>query len=234
MVLIINDVLQICFIHIPKTGGMYIKNSLLTNYNFKEIDIIEYKTINEIEKIIKRCNNFIEKGYSHYLYKEIMDYKYFCFVRNPYERFISGIIYMNIAKDGFNNINEVINNMENYKNCLVNSPSRDVELYAHLFVLQCHFIKNIPNITILKYENLNNSFSGFLLKNGIKEITHDKTYINKSIYKKNFWEYYDINLLNFINNYFDEDFKNFGYEKYNNILDFYYNMNKKYKPYKNY
>ena len=78
-------------------------------------------------------------------------------------------------------------------------------------------------------------FCDFLLKNGIKEISHEKTPINNSTYEeKHFWEYYDTFVLNFVNSFFDEDFKNFGFEKYDNVLDFYYQMNKKFNPYKEY
>ena len=140
---------------------------------------------------------------------------------------------MDITKDGFSNIGQVIINMENYKNCLVNSPRRDLETYVHLFLTQSSCIKDIPNITILKFENLNDNLSDFLLKNGIKEILHQETPLNVSSYcSKNCWEYYDTFVLNFVNDYFDEDFKNFGFEKYNNVLDLYYHMKQKYKPYK--
>jgi hypothetical protein len=244
MALKINHDLKLVFLHIPKTGGMFITLSLLKNYNFEEYDIYENnsnqivnnKDINNKNiNGIKRCTSLIENGYRYLLHEEIMNYKYFCFVRNPYERFISGILYSDIKKDGFSNLYEVIMNMENYKNCMVNTRLNDLEAYLHIFLTQSHFIKNIPNVTILKFENLNNNFCDFLLKNGIKEISHEKTPINISTYEeKHFWEYYDTFVLNFVNNFFDEDFKNFGFEKYDNVLDFYYQMNKKLNPYKEY
>jgi hypothetical protein len=229
MALKINDDLKLIFLHIPKTGGMFITLSLLKNYNFEEYDIFK----NDINNTIKRCVNLIETGYKFLLHDKIINYKYFCFVRNPYERFISGIIYMNVEKDGFSNLHEVIMNIDNYKNCIVNTRRSDLETFAHLFLTQTHFIKNIPNITVLRFENLNSNFCDFLLKNGIKEILHENLPINNSMYnKKNFWEYYDTFVLNFVNNFFDEDFKTLGYEKYDNVLDFYYHMNKKHNPYK--
>ena len=157
MSLKINDELKIIFIHIPKTAGMFITESLKKNYNFIEYNgIKDLKNENHIKKY--KCINLIENGYSFFKNLNLLNYKYFCVTRCPYERFISGILYCNINNDGFNNIKDVILNMENYKNGTVNNYYSDIETYVHLFISQYHFIKNIPNMTILNFENLNDNF----------------------------------------------------------------------------
>jgi hypothetical protein len=98
-----------------------------------------------------------------------------------------------------------------------------------VFVSQKQYIKNIPNLTILNFENLDKELSNYLKENDF-EIIHEKNKISKnSTFKeKNFWEYYDKFILDFVNEYFDEDFKNFNFPKYTSLIDFYYQMNKKY------
>jgi hypothetical protein len=231
----INHELELVFIHLPKNGGNFITDSLLRYYNFEMYESQEIlKNENNNIRIKKRADKLIESGYNFLLSTNLINYKFFCVVRNPYERFISAFEYLNLSKYEIFTLKDCILNMENFKKGLVNNLITDLNAYVHLFVRQTYFIKNIPNLTILHFENLNENFCDFLLKNGIKEIKHENIVLNKTNYKINFWEYYDSNTLTFVNNYFDEDFKKFGFKKYDNILDFYYNMKQKYKPYKLY
>jgi hypothetical protein len=116
-------------------------------------------------------------------------------------------------------------NKENLKN----ESYKEILTYSHVFVSQKQYIKNIPNLTILNFENLDKELSNYLKENDF-EIIHEKNKISKnSTFKeKNFWEYYDKFILDFVNEYFDEDFKNFNFPKYTSLIDFYYQMNKKY------
>ena len=233
MSLKINDELKIIFLHIPKTGGMFITFSLINYYNFKE-----HQKINDDNtelQVKKKCVKFIESGYTHLLTPQILNYKFFACVRNPYERFISGYLYVEANSYGFLNVNDTIRNLENFKNGLCYYMVCDLNIYIHLFITQTDFIKNYPNVTILQFDNLNSTFCDFLLKNGVTEIKHPNLIVNKVEYKNTkFWEYYDSYTLNFVNNYFDNDFKNFGFEKYHNVNDLYYHMIKKHNTYKIY
>jgi len=175
---------------------------------------------------------FIESGYSWLLNETLLNYKYFCIKRCPYDRFVSGFLYSS-NKNNIYTLKDCILSKEKFKNGKVENTVDDLSAYTHIFFTQCHFIQNIPNLTILCFDNLNNELCNFLLENGIKEILHENKPINASTTKsKKFWEYYDNFSLNFVNTYFDEDFKFFGYPKYTNISDFYYHMIIKHTPHK--
>ena len=235
MSLKINDDLRLIFIHIPKTGGIFIKDNILQKYNFRLYDkLLNTNFPSKIHKEKMIVDNFIEKDYSWLLNEKLMDYKYFCVRRCPYERFVSGFLYSS-NKHGINSLKDCILNKERYKNGKISNIFSDSGSYTHIFLTQYHFIKNIPNLTILNFDNLNNDLCKFLLDNGIKEIKHENK--PRNVTKKTnskFWEYYDSFSLNFVNEYFDEDFKFFGFTKYNNLSDFYYHMIIKHNPYKDY
>jgi hypothetical protein len=154
-----------------------------------------------------------------------LDYKFFCFKRCPYQRFISGILFCGI---NISNLKKFILDREKFKD----GNFFQVSQYAHIFVSQYQYIKNIPNLTILNFENINNDLCKYLISAGI-EIKHNENNIKKntSLKEKSFWEYYDKFVLDFVNEYFDEDFKNFNFPKYTSLIDFYYQMNKKYNSF---
>lgn len=231
---------EIGFIHIVKNGGLNTSSILLTFYNFERVEgmmplsvDVNYfaATSNERDKskIVSGINKIIENGYSILINSDIINYKYFCIVRCPYHRFISGLLYSKFF------INDI--DMNNLKNFIINKENlkksyKEVLVYSHVFVSQKQYIKNIPNLTFLNFENLDKELSNYLKEHDF-EIVHEKNNISKnSTFKdKNFWEYYDKFILDFVNEYFDEDFKNFNFPKYTTLIDFYYQMNKKFNSF---
>jgi hypothetical protein len=238
MSIYINKDKKLAFIHIVKNGGLYTSNNLLSFYNFERyeglipisVDIKYFlSTFNKSDqlKIINKTNKIILDGYFSIIDSDILNYKYFCVVRCPYQRFISGILYSKsyIFNIDMNNLKNFIINKENFKNGLYN----DLLTYSHVFVTQSQYIKNIPNLTILNFENIDKELCIYLKENGF-DIKHNENSVpkNSTFKDKNFWEYYDKFVFNFVNEYFDEDFKNFNFPKYTSLIDFYYQMNKKY------
>lgn len=237
MSLYINNEKKIIFIHIVKNGGIFTSGKLINFYNFTRyegmlpLSLNPYEFIrkyNELEQniIVNTMIKIIKNGYLSLINSDYLNYKYFCVIRCPYQRFISGILFCN-------NKNEcVINDLKNYilnRENLKNKHFTGYIDYSHIFVTQSQYLKNIPNLTLLNFENINKELCDFL-KNNNFEIKHneEKSYKNSSFKEKNFWEYYDKFIFDFVNEYFDEDFKNFNFPKYNSLIDFYYQMNKKY------
>jgi len=237
MSIYINNEKKICFIHIVKNGGIYTSGNLVKLYNFTRyegmaplsVDMKYYISnfnFRDATKIFNAVNKIINNGYSTFINSDILNYKYFCVTRCPYQRFISGLLY---SKKNYKI------NMDNLKNFIINKEKlikgnlNDLLAYSHIFVTQSHYIKNIPNLTILTFENLDKDFCNYLKENDFEILHNEKTIKKNSTFKeKNFWEYYDKFTFDFVNQYFDEDFKKFNFTKYNNLIDFYYQMNKKY------
>ena len=214
----INHNLKAIFIHIPKNGGSYISEILSKNYNFKNyylqrpdhkhfcggkdnsVDkhenkihgtLMYYKTSPYINKIM----NMDEHKWNNYFI--------FTFVRNPYDRIVSGWSYINKYNMTF----------KNYINVNLNATDYD---YWHVFMTQSrHIIGNNGKIRanfIGKLENLENDLKLVLNQLGFKNIIHKPFIKNKTHHKKSF-EYYDDDVLKKVNILINEDLENFDYHK---------------------
>jgi len=160
----------------------------------------------------------------------------FTFVRDPYSRFISS---WNFVLNGFKNKNAIIkndkldkessllDNLKNYndiKHFIDNKDNLTDIAYNHTFVTQYQHILNENDINnmdfIGKMENLEDDLQKVLNKIGINEIIHKKEKkVNKTDHEP-YKTYYNQEILDFVNTWFDEDFKNFNYTKYDTLNDF--------------
>jgi hypothetical protein len=229
----INHDKKAIFIHIPKTGGTYIRENLEKYYGFK-FHVIKrpdhnkfcnthlYNKSDKYKEFVANREHGILKyaKTSNYINRMInMDknkwdsYKIFCFVRNPYDRLISGWNYLNTK--------HLINvSFEDY--IYQKDIVSDFE-YIHTFMSQYNNMIDENNIFVIdllgKFENIENDFSKILLNIGFREdeIIHDK---NK---KNDFSHNSYINIINTqflldtINNICNEDFEKFHYKK---VIDF--------------
>ena len=214
----INHNLKAIFIHIPKNGGSYVAEILTKNYGFKNyylqrpdhkffcngkdnsVDkhenkihgtLMYYKTSPYINKIIGMNDN------------KWNNYFIFTFVRNPYDRIVSGWNYINKYNIAF----------KDYINVNWNASDYD---YWHVFMTQSrHIIGNNGKIRanfIGKLENLELDLKIVLNKLGIKNIIHQPFVKNKKNHKKSM-EYYDNDVFQKVNLLVIEDLENFGYNK---------------------
>ena len=211
----INHDKKAIYIHIPKTGGSFIRDSLKNYYGFKSyylkrpdhnqfcriydnsVDKHENKIFGTLlyyktSPYLNRIMNMDQEKWNNYFI--------FTFVRNPYDRLISGYSYCNKFNISFDNF---INNMIRF-NCWI---------YWHSFMPQIRHITNEKgenNINFIgKYENLYEDFNNVLQILNFK-IIHKNIVKNKSNHK-HYSNYYNKLNLKYINTILEQDLKDLDY-----------------------
>ena len=225
----INHDLKTVFIHIHKTGGTYISYMLQKYYGFKNYylrrpdhDIFcmnKKKTTkylnyeNRIHGVLNyfKTSSFINKKMNMTPQKWDTYYK-FCFIRNPYDRIISGWYHVNKLNIPFSNY------LNLYNRC------NDVE-FMHVFMPQVRNIINEKgkiNINFIgQFENLEEDFQKVLKNIGVKDIIHE---VSKKMNKREhnqFYTYFSKEALNKVNLILKEDFKYLNFKMFDNITDFF-------------
>ena len=219
----INHDKKAIFIHIPKTGGSYIAEILSKNYGFKSyyLQRLDHKIfcLGKDESVDKHENKIhgtlMYYKTSPYINKIMnMDdnkwntYFIFTFVRNPYDRIVSGWNYVNKYNIPFKKYINIGNNVNAYD-------------YWHVFMSQIrHIISNNGKIRadyIGKFEDLESNLRYVLNKLGFHRIIH-KLFLKNEKKHKNYKLYYeDTSIIQKVNIIVEEDLKNLDYEEIKNI-----------------
>ena len=141
-------------------------------------------------------------------------YRIFTFIRNPYDRIVSGWNYINkynIDFKKFIHFGEMTNSWD----------------YWHTFMSQTKHLIDVDNKIkihfIGRFENLEEDLITILYGIGIKRIYHNSSSSNKKNSKKhdNYIKYYENNnVVNKVNEYIKDDLKIFNYEKIEDIIQF--------------
>lgn len=237
MSLFINTNLEIVFISIPKCASEYME-IILSKYGFKNHSndaIVQHKS-NGLNNYIKYVS---DNGLSDFYDSFLTNYKFFTIVRNPYERFLSGFLYCcgkpfyikekellpefqeglrsthmsldNNKMINFVSLDEAIQNKNNLYNL-------NIYAYGHLFITQSHLLQDLPGTkTIIKFENINDELSNYFQQLNLSYTPEVVTNKTTRFYK--IFDYFSDYSINFINTYFENDFINFGYTKFNNLND---------------
>jgi hypothetical protein len=219
----INHNKKAIFIHIPKNGGSYIANILSKNYGFKNYYLQRPDHIQickDYDKSVKTHENkiigtLIYYRTSSYLNKIMnMDnhkwntYFIFTFIRNPYDRIISGWNYINKYNIQFDNFLNFGNHTNSWD-------------YWHVFMSQYKHIIDTNNKIranyIGKFENLEDDLVIILKKLGFNNINHNIS-VKNSKKHDNYKSYYKNNdILNKVNYYINDDLKYFNFTKIEDI-----------------
>ena len=223
----INHDLKAIFIHIPKTAGTYLADILHTHYGFKKYymtrpDHLQF--CGKMDGSVKSHENFIHGTLMYYktspycnakmgMTPEKWDQYYkFCFIRNPYDKIVSGWNYV-APKIPFAKFLQ----KPNQKSCWD---------YWHVFMSQTrHIIDEKGKIGV--------DFIGRFeyLEEDLQKILHHLQLIPKhpTEKKKNsrkhhpYPAYYNTNVLHLVNQLLKEDFQHLSsyYTKFDSIQQLY-------------
>lgn len=192
---------NLLFIHIPKTGGTSFEDYMLTKSSIALHSNIEENKLPEptLQKISLQ-HQFYNTLYK---YRDILEIdfndklKKIAFVRNPYDRIISDILWLKF-NDENESQEEIYDTIQHY---YFNRDDIDNHNKAQYLFVTDENGKLIPDITILKMENLTND----LRKIGFTDYegpTHTKSYM----------KYLNKESIEIINMVYKTDFELFGYE----------------------
>jgi len=205
-----NRIVNILLIHIPKTGGTsieyYFSKKFMVPLNSKSL----YMFLDQETK--KKNNILIDSSMQHMTYQTIMKYRTFfginfnnikmiAVVRNPYERIVSDLFFQKkITKTA--SMNEVTDAIKIY---LTGADSDNHRLPQYMYITDVNK-KLIPNIAILRTENLTNDMH----KLGYRDFCNHN---NKCKETLNYYSFLNDESIRLINDYYADDFRLFNYSK---------------------
>jgi hypothetical protein len=234
----INYEKKAIFIHIPKTGGSYIGPTLVKYYGFKSfLTIINNKRPDHDEicktnyfYTVKTGNKLYDNSFfnkvigileycksSEYLNNLMnMDkdkwnsYTKFCFIRNPYDRALSGWRHFNIVFNRNGDFYDYMNQNTSF--------TSNIE-YGHIFMSQITQIQdengNCGVDIIGKFETLETDFRYILNKIGFDTCIHIPKKENVSNTESSDKIILEKKTIQLLNSLFEDDLNAFHYKKIN-------------------
>jgi chondroitin 4-sulfotransferase 11 len=194
----LEDDNRIIFIHIPKTAGNGIIQSLYNQKATGHDKIIKYKKFNS-------------EKYDIY-------YK-FGFVRNPWDRFVSAFHYLKQGGISINDIEFAQKYLSNIKDFTDFVYKLEEQSFRRLILKWIHFTpqyeficdsdSNIAVNYLGKYETIDSDFE-YLKKQFGKDSVKLKEH-NKSKHNP-YWEYYDMEMVEIVREVYKKDIELFNYE----------------------
>ena len=229
----VNNNEKSMFIHVLKNGGTYVKNVLSKYYKFGGTISIDLKNSARIRSPISDRSMYVSSLLLIYTSDRYKDYNKFAFTRDPYTKFISGVNFIQKTSTTENPnrqipINEKFIGMT-INNFITDKDNLPINMYNHIFITQTNvlYFENALQVNSLyKFENLTEDIAT-LTKTFVNDDYGVVDYLNDPELKKNesvnetpFYLQYDEAIFNFVNEWFADDFTNFGYTKFNTFQDF--------------
>ena len=205
----VNHNLRIIFIHIPKTAGTSIEYALGMHGGLKTIGLERY--INQTSDY----NCLFGNGLQHLTASQIRkvlgkkifnDYFKFSVVRNPYDRIVSYIAWLdgkwqNRAQLSIEKFREYIRLSQNrYKNRVKILPRPQ---YPFIYIRNRRIVNGL-----LYYEDLEKEIACLQIKLNIT-LNLERRMESEHLDYRNYYDSYSIRI---IRNFYKKDFENFGYD----------------------
>ena len=207
-------VVNLLFIHIPKTGGSSVEQYLSKHYKLN----LNYRRLYKCLPIRYKMSPEYSISAQHFTYKMIMDFNHFkinlnnlsilTIVRNPYTRLVSDLFYNKL-------INVSFTKQQTYD--VIKIILNNNLLYDNHFIPQYKFVENndneiVPGLIILRTETLTHSMKNI----GYIDFDFDKNKNqDKNGNKINYFDYLNDDSIKLINEFYNKDFELFGYNKIN-------------------
>ena len=216
---------ELIYIHIPKTGGKSITQSLqrFTNRKivgesvgvedqaFKDLLIGNYNLNRNGPQALHHLTLEELVKYKYITKSQLKNYKIFSIVRNPYDRFLSAYNYHQMYKN-FKNIESACKYIQ--ENLYINNNSR-LDNFRH-FLPQINFLLYKGELVvkpIFRFETqLRSKHCVNFIKKSINYRGNDFfiDHINQTKYEI---KVYNKKLINFVNEFYSQDFYYFNYNK---------------------
>ena len=203
-----NDV-NLLFIHIPKTGGSSLECYFSNKFNIPLNEKSLFMYMNDEKK--RQHNVNMESSLQHITYNQMIEYKdilsidfnnikIITIVRNPYERIISDLFFLQLIT--INSSKE-----ETYKcikNFIASTEYDNHTLPQHYFITIDNEL--VPNINLLKTETLTSD----MIKLGYDDFNF---VMLKNNYNLDYYTYLNSDSIQVINEFYHHDFILFNYKK---------------------
>jgi len=231
----INNKLKAIFLHNVKCGGCYIRKILMEHYNFEGIFIEDHAEFSNSldDPTISNCKYLFLNQYRGL--RHLSNYFTFTFVRNPYDKLYSAYNYLKqeLKKTNYGRIKSVEENKEyftDFNTFVKNHKQVNAISQFHAFVTQQDCLSDLSGNVILNYigrlETIDIDLLCILNILNIDDIKHDDVlFFEKKINKSSDETFniafdYNEESFNFVNKYFENDFKLFQYRKYESLNEF--------------
>lgn len=193
------------FVHIPKSAGLSVTNSLFGGITGSHMKIVEYQTM------------FCQQQFDQYFK--------FTFVRNPWDRAVSAFFYLKKGGMGEMNRNWAMRNLGSYSDfdTFVKQWVNQENIHSHShFRPQYKFIclpgKRKPAVDFIGYfENLDADYSFIKKKIGVRAKLQTRNVTNER--HRDYRQYYSEETKEIIANVYHEDIELFGYDFDNQMIE---------------
>ena len=200
-----NNDINLLFIHIPKTGGSSVEQYLSKKYN---IDLNRKSLWMYLDENDKK-NTSIYTTLQHVTYKTVVqncsffdivfnDLTIIAIVRNPYERIISDLFYLNKININTTKEETYLEIKRYLSNSDVSLDNHNIQQYLYVCDENDIICKNIQT---LDSDMKNIGFTDFNNRD------------NCNLHKLNYYDYLNKDSIEVINTFYSKDFELFNYQQ---------------------